>query len=227
MENAVDALKIAFAVFVFVIALTVSMVAFGQAKDASEHVFYMTDKTNFYDLIFADEKRKNGRIVSAETIVPTLYRYYKENFNIVIIPKNPEMVLNTTENKLLKAREKETGETQTAVIFNLEEEIKYYNKDYKNAPWLGNANVDTKKRVDIELRGKADPEHKEENIINQVVYEPQVKLDGGLLNYLKSNRFREYFLEQRFSGKEIVSGDNESLELVKGNSKIWIIYKEE
>lgn len=228
MENALDALKMAFAVLVFVIALTASMVAFGQAKEASEHVFYMTDKTNFYEYILDDAKSAEGRIVSGETIVPTLYRYYKENFNVIIIPKDQTLLQGNVSNKLLVERhnnfEKDSMEGKTdvnsytyAVVFNLEEEIKFYNKDYKNAPWLGNANVDTKKRVDIELSGESQK-------INQVTYNPQ--MPGGLLEYFKGKQFREKFIEQRYSGKEVKASDNESLEIVKGNTKIWIVYEE-
>ena len=83
MENAVDALKMAFAVFAFVMALTTAMLAFTQARETSEQVFYMTDKTNFYEY-YDDSKETETRIVSAETIIPTLYRYYKEDFNVVI-----------------------------------------------------------------------------------------------------------------------------------------------
>ena len=75
MDNAVDALKMGFAVIAFVIALTVSIVAMAQAKETSEKVFYMTDKTNFYEYL-SDKKLPDGRIVSGETIIPTLYRYY-------------------------------------------------------------------------------------------------------------------------------------------------------
>ena len=42
MDNAIDALKIAFAVFVFVMALSISMSALSQAKTVSDEVFYMT-----------------------------------------------------------------------------------------------------------------------------------------------------------------------------------------
>ena len=192
MENAVDALKIAFAVLVFVIAMTVSIMAMGQAKETSEAVFYMTDKTNLYEYL-SDEKLPEGRIVSAETIVPTLYRYYKENFNVVIIDKSGNKI----------------------AVFNLEEEIKAYNKNYKSAPWLGNANVDTKKRVDLELSG-------ETGVINGVKYTPK----QSLLQYFNGRQFKETFLEQRYSGKEVKSEDNESIELVKGNTKIWIVYQE-
>ena len=223
MDNAIDALKIAFAVFIFVIALSVTMNALSQAKTVSDVVFYMADKTNFYEYI-SEERPTDYRVVSGETIIPTLYRYYKENFNVII--KN-------SEGKVL-------------VTFNLEDEIKAYNKDYKAAPWLGNANIDTKLRVDVEVSGK-------ETKINGVQWTPGIP--GGLLAYLKDSegkvkKFKETFREYRYSGKEITIDENgeidyvdnideetkkytqvmdrseETLELVKGNTKIEIIYEE-
>ena len=181
-----------FAVIAFVIALTVSIVAMAQAKETSEKVFYMTDKTNFYEYL-SDKKLPDGRIVSGETIIPTLYRYYKENFNVVILDKDGKK----------------------KCVFNLEEEIKNYNKDYKSAPWLGNADVDTKLRVDLDVSGKTDK-------INGVKY-----TGVGLEKYLTGKQFKESFLEQRYSGKQLTSSDNESIEIVKGNTKLWIIYQEQ
>lgn len=192
MDNAVDALKMGFAVIAFVIALTVSIVAMAQAKETSEKVFYMTDKTNFYEYL-SDKKLPDGRIVSGETIIPTLYRYYKENFNVVILDKDGKK----------------------KCVFNLEEEIKNYNKDYKSAPWLGNADVDTKLRVELDVSGKTDK-------INGVKY-----TGVGLEKYLTGKQFKESFLEQRYSGKQLTSSDNESIEIVKGNTKLWIIYQEQ
>lgn len=49
---------------------------------------------------------------------------------------------------------------------------------------------------------------------------------NGLFKWLENRKFKEYFMEQRFSGKEIKSSENDTLELVKGNSKMWIIYQE-
>ena len=223
MDNAIDALKIAFAVLIFVIALSVTMNAFSQAKTVSDYVFYMADKTNFYEYI-SENRNADYRVVSGETIIPTLYRYYKENFNVIIKDANDKVL----------------------VEFNLEDEIKAYNKDYKSAPWLGNANIDTKLRVDVEVSGK-------EKTINGVEWKPKVA--GGILAYVKGKKFEETFREYRYSGKEItvvkdektgkekidyvdnVNEDTneymqvydrseETLELVKGNTKIEIIYKE-
>ena len=49
MENAADALKLGFALLVFVIAITLTFSVIGQARAVSDIVFTATDKTNFYD----------------------------------------------------------------------------------------------------------------------------------------------------------------------------------
>ena len=49
MENATDALKIAFAIFVFVIAITLTFSLISQAKSTSDYVLSYSDRTNFYE----------------------------------------------------------------------------------------------------------------------------------------------------------------------------------
>lgn len=179
MDNAIDALKIAFSVFVFVMALSISMRVFSQAKAVSDEVFYMTDKTNFYEYTSDNEKEiqkiAEGRIVSGETIIPTLYRYYKENFNIIIgEDKNGDNVVS--------------GENEVLWEFNLEKEIEAYNHNYASAPWLGNANIDTKRRVDIEVEGIIG------EINNQEYKTPQWKKAGvGILEYVSRKKIQRNF----------------------------------
>lgn len=83
MENAVDALKIAFAVFVFVIALSVSVISFTSVKVAADTIIYTKDETNYYEYEMAVGKAAENRIVGIETVIPTLFRYYKENYTVV------------------------------------------------------------------------------------------------------------------------------------------------
>lgn len=83
MENAVDALKMAFAVFVFVMALTVSIVFFGKIKATSDYILYSKDETNYYNYQGAVGKASENRIVGLETVIPTLFRYYMENYTVV------------------------------------------------------------------------------------------------------------------------------------------------
>lgn len=83
MENAVKALEMAFAVMIFIIALSVSMYAFNNAKKTSDIMLYAQDKTNYYEYQGAKGKTAEDRIVGLETIVPTLYKYYKENYTVL------------------------------------------------------------------------------------------------------------------------------------------------
>lgn len=78
MENASEALYMVFAVLVFVLALTVAMNAFNQAKATSDVVLYQSDITNYYEYQGATGKESQNRIVGLETVIPTLYKYYKE-----------------------------------------------------------------------------------------------------------------------------------------------------
>lgn len=83
MENATDAIKIAFAVMVLVIALSVSIMSFNKVKATSDVVLYAEDETNYYDYQGITGKESENRIVGLETIIPTLYNYYKENYTVV------------------------------------------------------------------------------------------------------------------------------------------------
>lgn len=90
MENAVDALKIAFAVLIFAIAISLSFSVIGQARATSEVILALNDKTNSYDYVAEEDNNANNkeRIVSFETILPTIYRYAKEQYAVTIINKD-------------------------------------------------------------------------------------------------------------------------------------------
>lgn len=81
MENAADALKIAFAIFVFVLAITITFSLVSQAKSTSDYVLYYSDETNFYEPLNSREK---NRIVSVTEVITSLYRYYKESIGVII-----------------------------------------------------------------------------------------------------------------------------------------------
>lgn len=93
MENASEALIMAFSVLVFVLALSISIHSFGQARATSEMIMERSDST--FDTTYIDTDNEllqdvdaSGekivtRTVGAETIIPTLYRAYEENLVIV------------------------------------------------------------------------------------------------------------------------------------------------
>ena len=98
MEQATDALKMAFAVLVFVIALSVSVNAFSEAKRTTDVLIENSDReTEYINLENAQEGsayynaeidgsgnvKNTIRLVNVESIIPTIYRAYKENYKIV------------------------------------------------------------------------------------------------------------------------------------------------
>lgn len=89
MENATEALKMAFGVLVFVLALSISVNAFSEARQVSQTIINYRDRE--YDTTYVDEYSYTDasgnlitqRVVSVETIIPTMYRAYKENYKII------------------------------------------------------------------------------------------------------------------------------------------------
>lgn len=83
MENAVEALKIAFAVMMFVIALTLSISSFSQANTAAKAIVEMSDSETEYTYVEPSEDLT--RIVGIETIISTIYSSVEENIEIHFI----------------------------------------------------------------------------------------------------------------------------------------------
>ncbi len=82
MENVTEALQMAFGVLVFVVALSISINAFGEARQTSQIILDYRDREYDYTYV-GDNDRTMERIVSAETIIPSIYKAYKENYKIV------------------------------------------------------------------------------------------------------------------------------------------------
>lgn len=91
MENAVEAVKMAFGVMIFVLALSISISGFSQARllvdtiidSKSEEESYIKDaEGNYLNYMKFDMLSGGTRTVGVDTIVSTMYRAYKENFKI-------------------------------------------------------------------------------------------------------------------------------------------------
>ena len=98
MENAVEALKMAFAVIVLMMALSVSIFSFSNVKEVSDIVLYSKDETNYYEYQGAIGKAAENRIVGLETIIPTLYKYYKENYTVLFRKASYDYETGTFDN---------------------------------------------------------------------------------------------------------------------------------
>jgi len=88
MENAVEALKIAFGVMMFVLALTLSISCFSQASSAVDAIVKLNDRETEYT--YVEPSAGFTRVVGVETIIPTMYQAYRENICIYFKKANDE-----------------------------------------------------------------------------------------------------------------------------------------
>lgn len=98
MENASEALLMAFAVLIFVVALSLGISSFSLARQTTQSIVEMTDRE--FDYTYVDFDSENtSRIVGIETVIPTLYRAYKENFIVRFYDRNGQP-LNVYQKKI-------------------------------------------------------------------------------------------------------------------------------
>lgn len=255
MENAVDALKLAFGIFAFILALAIAISVIGQARATSDVIFHMNDKTEFYEYVEEGDVNAEDRVVGINTIIPTIHRYAKEQFAVSIYDKNGQPIArydlwtegfmsnwdeilrdisfgntgnNTEAYNQIKARLERIQGIVNKTIGNYGgtgsnvsvEEIMYkcysVNASQVNrliqhgAPWVGD-NEQILARIKADMTGT-----KYTN--NQITY------TGKNLEQYKDKKFIEKFVEITTSGETITTDEGDSLETIKGNKKLEIIY---
>lgn len=126
MENAADALKIAFAIFVFVLAITITFSIISQAKSTADVVLYHSDETNFYD---HEESSDENRKVSITEVISTLYRYYKESISVTVNLGNQgesrTFDLSTNSSSNINRIEQDLEEYIKNNLLKLDEKLKF------------------------------------------------------------------------------------------------------
>lgn len=98
MENVVDALKVAFAIIIFTLAITLAFSVISNIRQTSDVLFEISDTNKYYideleGYTYITATDTINRSVGAETIIPTIYRYYKENFGVTIMAENTSGIL--------------------------------------------------------------------------------------------------------------------------------------
>lgn len=82
MENAVEALKNAAWVLVFVVALSLCINSFTEARQTMDTILDYNDR-EYDDYTSIKGSNDTQREVGYESIIPTIYRAYKENYKII------------------------------------------------------------------------------------------------------------------------------------------------
>ena len=123
MENAADALKIAASVLIFVLALSISINAFGEVRMTAQTILDSKDKE--YSYTYVEDNGTTERIVGLESIVPSIYKAYKENYKIVFRDDDSSEDANDLlgDDGLYRVRDSTTGNLVGIYKIDLEEEI--------------------------------------------------------------------------------------------------------
>ncbi len=238
MEDVVQALMMAFAVLIFVIGFSVAMYMFSQVTTTAETLVFYTDTTAYYDNVKIDESKtisndeeiKNGkaRIVNAETIIPTLYRYAEEEFCVKIYDDNNNLIQIfdlDLEGKIPTAIS-DPRATSTATTQELKANYAYkqiYNDPSKpyyffGAPW-GGSKENIKTRVDFFVNGDAG------YIGGQYVNYKDDKYNKFHEAIENGTQFKEKFISYSWGGETMSTKDGDVLVTgSKPKDKIIIIY---
>lgn len=255
MENAVDALKLAFGIFAFILALAIAISVIGQARATSDVIFHMNDKTEFYDYVEYGDVNAEDRVVGINTIIPTIHRYAKEQFAVSIYNEKGEPIARydlwtegfmSNWDEILRDKEGNNKEAYNQIEERLEsiqrivnETMQKYPEIYgkkssnfsvekmmdefytvdagevnrfikHGAPWVGD-NEQILARIKADMTGETYTNNK-------------IKYNGKDLEQYKNRKFIEKFVEVTTSGETITTDEGDSLETIKGNKKLEIIY---
>ena len=84
MENAVEALKMAGFMLLFIIALSITMITLTQSKTTADSLVKNQDRQQSYQYIevTGDLSKSLSRTVTLADIIPTLYRYAQEDYAV-------------------------------------------------------------------------------------------------------------------------------------------------
>ncbi len=148
MENASDALKMAVAVFIFVLAISVAIFAFTKERQAATAIL---NRSNIKYYNTDNIRISNDRIVGIETVIPTLYSYFKEGYTILFykgkVNENEELVENITpltlyysesdsthlaDSRLVYKEDKKYADTVKRAIYGFDVD----DENTRQEPWL-------------------------------------------------------------------------------------------
>ena len=200
MENATEAMKMAFGVLMFVLALTISISCFSQARTAVDSIVTLRDRETQYT--YVKPSATLNRTVGIDTVITTMYRAYKENFKIYFYNSYTSEEIN--EPLVLYNYYDSNGNVTPVNYVDLEKEI------------LPNAN-EAIKHLDI-LLGKRPSDR------NSKYFEQFIHLDG-IYEYLKNEKFLEV-LGEYYQEDEVAGIETEGAEINKTKKRIITYIKQ-
>ena len=218
MENITDALKMAAAALIFIVAFSVTMVMFSQARETTDKV---VGSINLNDYLPKIEGLGNHitREVGIETVIPTLYRYAHSDDNIRIrILSSAGEELQVFDTNIESQIGKITFDSSSNDYNYLNSINEKYNDTRKKAymfgaPWYNQGSAYILERINAYIYG------------TKMKHFPKVDYSSNNLMSYANSRFEETYLEYRTDG--VVSVDEYGEEIVTrpASTKIIITYK--
>lgn len=218
MENAVEALKMAGAAMLFVLAFSVAMFMFSKARTTTDAVLDNLKIDNYFSRV---EPLKNNetRKVGIETIIPTLYRYHQQDANITIrILDSDDSILQIFDTSIeaIAKNNFQASNTEDAEYYAYLKTLYGIGKKASlfGAPWINQ---------------EKNPYYIER--INSYIYgiksEHMKSLDYSTNNLMmyKDKTFSESYIEYRTSGHVQIDEYGEEIVTVPASTKTIITYK--
>lgn len=163
MENAAGALKFAFAILLFGMALTLSISSFSQATRSVKAIIELRDRETQY--MYVEPSENLSRTVGIETVVSTMYRAYQENIEIYFF--------DSTGKKITLYKDEDNNEISCI--------------DLENERFGSQATV--KEHLDIILGGTETLNTKGDEIKNK--YRNRIVYNEGIYQKFKNSKFEE------------------------------------
>lgn len=221
MENVTDALKMAAAALIFIVAFSITMSLFSQARQTTDRVINSFSLSDY--LPKAEPLKYNvTRIVGIETVIPTIYRYGQSDENIRV------RIVDTDGNELQVFDMAIEDLAPFSLEDNTSENYQYYQKlkaKYDTpslpaymygAPWKGQDSEYILDRINAYIYG-TKMKH-----FNEVDYN-----NKGLMKYSNpaEYEFEETYLKYRTNGKVSIDEFGEEIVTTPANTKTIITYR--
>lgn len=218
MENAVDALKMAAAILIFIIAISTSFSLFSTAKQTSDTIISMRDKQKYLEATDlegylytsngkigdTDNFTKEGyRIVNKSDVFSTIYRYNKEKYGVTIVDYDTKEVIARFDSNTESNIEKD-GYIDS-VTETLEDNMKVKIDGEELKP-----NINLKELYKIKIQGTGTiyygaPWYGNDNEIKERIISD---ISGRTYNYNKKE-YEGKNLNEKLNGKTIIEVTNE------------------
>jgi len=237
MDNVIHAIFLAFAMFALVIGLSFGMYLLGNLNSVATTLINANDKTKDYQSVSfnsssivekgsltpgSQDTKLANRFVSADVVVSTIYRYYKENFAVEIYNSSGELnqIFDLEiDNVLSSKNDKDKYYEAYSSLYGNGSQPAQSTCELFGAPWVANHNL-IKQRIDLYVSSQ-------KGYIGSTLVDYQ---NNGFSKLIAGNKnvFTEQFIQYTYDGETLSVGDGEDIETItksrKEQKKIIIRY---